>query len=177
MNLQAGWQASLIEQRTAWAIAALCVGLILAASSFPQWFDFSSEPAPRAGKSITPPAVQQAAATPKAAAAHGSKPVHHVQQPIQHKLPAAVKKSPEKPTATSNPASGYYIQMGAFKGNQRAKAMVSRLQQQGFTAHVIKRNQLHAVWIGPTNDRTGADQLHQRIARHLPGKGFIVHQN
>ena len=41
MSESANWQASLLEQRMAWGIAAGCIILVVLASARPEWFDFS----------------------------------------------------------------------------------------------------------------------------------------
>jgi len=72
--------------------------------------------------------------------------------------------------------SGYYVQLGAFKEQTRAKGLADRLSHLGWPSHIIARGQLHAVWAGPATTRKKAEQLQKAIAAKLGNEGFIFHQ-
>jgi len=167
MEKQAGeWQASLIEQRTAWGIAAGCMILVVIASARPDWFDLStwSQPSKRAESVAT--TLQPS--PPKAVVSQARPPAMH---------PPSVRPHHHQAAAASI-ANGYYVQMGAFQQRSRAQGMVRHLKKRGWKA-VLTTTQggLHAVWIGPKRTRSEAETLLKIIRTKLKNKGFIVHQH
>jgi len=77
----------------------------------------------------------------------------------------------------SAPASGYYVQLGAFGEKPRAQGLVDQLKRQGWSAVISpKPNGLHAVWAGPEKDHAEAEKLQKAIEKKMKTKGFIVQQ-
>ncbi|MFQ5519455.1 MAG: SPOR domain-containing protein [Mariprofundus sp.] len=192
MTTSGEWQASLLELRTAWVIAACCIALIFTASVRPDWFEFptpnpdlqqqfesveSAKKTEPVRAAIQPqkiePAVQHAqpqAEKPAAVAPAQSKPV------VSPKPPAAIVKA-KQPAATSSAiANGYYVQIGAFKERSRAQGLTDQLKRQSWNTVIVeKKPGLHAVWIGPKQHRGEAEALLKSIDLKLKRNGFIIH--
>ncbi len=185
MSESGNWQASLLEQRMAWGIAAGCLILVLLASSRPGWFDFSApRPTASVSKQLTKQAVAQPLVTPTTHAARHTQPAVHPEPPATaaKTAPATHAKRNIKPSrrpvkAHVTIADGFYIQLGAFHERPRARGLADQLKRKGFPAVIISKSDgLHAVWVGPKHSRGGAEKLLQAIHRKLKHKGFIIHQ-
>ncbi len=173
------WQASLLEQRIAWGIAACCIILVFLASTRPEWFEL---PAP------TPQQVVNK--EPNRKTSHPAPVIHHHQ--VETPLEAPVKTQPSKPKPkkrlvvttpkTKTPdttviASGFYVQIGAFHERHRAQGLTDQLKRKGWKAVIsTRKNRLYAVWVGPKQTHASAEKLLLTIQRKLKSKGFIVHQ-
>lgn len=119
-------------------------------------------PTPRAAEPVqpAPPAVQPP--QPK----EPERPAPRTPAPVPEPKPA-----PAKPSV----ATGYYIQIGAFKDAQRAKDLAGTLRQQWQKIQVVERpNRLHAVWVGPYPSRALAKQDQPRLARAAKTDSFII---
>ncbi len=199
------WQASLFEQRTAWAIALCAIVIIVIAASQPQWFQFTAEPETSqqvhqqpvsktiTRKSVSAP-VAQAAQTKHATASPTktpakTKPVrttssknksNHQPNHLPNPKPATLSHA-KHPTAALNASGigkGFYVQIGAFKDKNRAQRLNNKLKKKGWSVHIISRkSSLHAIWIGPKSTRKKAEELLKTIQRKLNYKGFIVQNN
>jgi len=179
------WQASIIEQRTAWAVAACSLILILTAASQPQWFELAT-PAQHNTPQQTKHVATKAVAQPKAVQTTAKKPAHssavapikqQASKPKARSKPvASTKKNHIPPPAKTNlTAPGFYVQIGAFKAQDRAQRLKNKLTKQGWHAHIMHRKSaLHAIWIGPKSTHHKAEQLLKTIQRKLHYKGFIV---
>ncbi len=174
MSEPGNWQASLLEQRMAWGIAAICIMLVMLASARPEWFDFTT-PHPT-------PVAKQTQSTSTKHAATRQRQTH----PTRAKPPAtAAKKAPvihakaktsplAKPTAITG---GFYVQVGAFKEHLRARGLADQLKRQGSSVVIVsKKDGLHAVWIGPKKTRAEAEKLLKTMHLKHNNKGFIIHQ-
>jgi len=179
------WQASLVEQRTAWAVAACSLILILTAASQPQWFDFST-PAqhhtqPQAKQSTTKTTLHPQTKVAKVSVkkvSHTKAVVKTKHQPSSPKIknkPAVATKQQHAPSQASLSPLGFYVQIGAFKAQDRAHRLKNKLTKQGWHAHIMRRkSDLHAIWIGPESSHAKAATLLKNIQRKLHYKGFIV---
>jgi len=170
------WQASLLEQRTAWGIAACCITLVFLASARPEWFEFREvapqqhtvKKSPSKKIPLPPPVIQ-----------------HH---PVEtHTQQSVLKPKIKTPPVTTAPkthvskasaiAGGFYVQVGAFHERPRARGLTDRLKKKGWSAVIsVRKNGLYAVWIGPKKTSASAGKLLEAIQRKLKIKGFIVHQ-
>ncbi len=197
---QGGWQASLLEQRLAWGVAAGCIVLAVLAAHRPEWFDFSApapEPAaeqtriapslPLAGRDVS--AVSHSAAVAKKPAPAeptvvptrsdstrpGSTRTESTQSASSRSAHARVEQSrPPAPAAAIAP--GYYVQLGAFQQRARARGLADQLRRHGWHAVVVvaRAGGLHAVWAGPNRTRAAAESQQAAIQRKLRKRGFIV---
>jgi len=172
MEKQTGeWQASLIEQRTAWGVAAGCMMLVSLAAVRPDWFDLSTwlQPSKRA---------ESVATTLQSSPPQTSAPKAVVAQARPHAMHPPSVRAHHHHAAAATIANGYYVQMGAFQERSRAQGMVKHLKKRGWKAVLTTtRLGLHAVWIGPKRTRSEAERLLKIIRAKLKNKGFIVHQN
>jgi len=173
------WQASLLEQRIAWGIAACCIILVFLASTRPEWFEL---PTPPPQPIVKKEPIRN---TPRPAPV-----IHHhrVETPVE----APVKIQPAQPEPKKRPvvttpktkapdtrviASGFYVQIGAFHERLRAQGLADQLKRKGWKAVIsTRKNSLFAVWIGPKQTRASAEKLLVTIQHKLKSKGFIVHQ-
>jgi len=179
MSESGNWQASLLEQRMAWGIAAVCIMLVLLASARPEWFEFDLFAPPP--KQVT----KQAQTTPAKHVVTRQRQTHpatHARQPAKalKKAPAIHAKAKASPPTVAKHAAiadGFYVQLGAFKERPRAQGLADQLKRKGWaTVIAIKADGLHAVWVGPEKTRGEAEKLRKAIQRKLRNKGFIVHK-
>ncbi|MDX8406039.1 MAG: SPOR domain-containing protein [Mariprofundus sp.] len=166
------WHASGQEQRVAWIVTACCVITILAASYYPQWFDFSSAVNNQQEKPAS--TLHQTGTTPQKTAA--VEPVHRksvvvTDRPVLHNNSKTATAS-----TTVRPAAGYYIQFGAFRELARANKLADRLRHLGWKPQIVIRNKLHIVWVGPESSQAKAERLHATISKKMSNRGFIVHK-
>lgn len=73
-------------------------------------------------------------------------------------------------TEAANPgpaASGFAIQLGAFRDAAAAEALVARLRAQSFDAFVMSGEGWHRVRVGPVAERAVAEALAVRIHRAI----------
>ncbi|ATX80207.1 Cell division protein DedD (protein involved in septation) [Mariprofundus aestuarium] len=192
MTEQTTWQASAIEHRSAWIFALCCLLLILIASLKPDLFEFSQEevalPEQVEDTARDSDALAERIAPPVEEPAEAVKSTPEIEQPKAVVIPAkpvtsnrvitkkpAVKAVSSKTSST--PASGYYVQLGAFGEKPRAQGLVDQLKRQGWNAVIsAKPNGLHAVWAGPKKDHAEAEKLQKAIEKKMKTKGFIVQQ-
>jgi len=174
MAKSGNWQASLLEQRIAWAVATVCLILVLLTSTRPAWFDFStSGHKPVARHAATTP-VKHAIRKTNAPIKKAPPALRAVSPPKQHTVHSKTKQAPTKKVITV--ARGFYIQLGAFNERPRAQGLADRLQHQGWhTVIASTQGGLHAVWIGPKPTRRAAETLLKAVQARLKNKGFIVH--
>jgi len=189
------WQASQMEQRAAVIIAACCIIMVFAASLRPQWFDISwpefdsrqssdSQVVEPLQQEPLQPLVETAPTAPQSAVTPAqTSPQRAAAAPAPVISPATTLPASIKPVVTRRPplakpsvTTGYYVQLGAFKEQARAKGLADRLSHLGWPSHIIVRGQLHAVWAGPATTREKAEQLQKAIAAKLGNEGFIFHQ-
>jgi len=176
------WRASPGEFRTAWITASLCIVLIVIASAKPAWFESSRsnqtppthEPQPQPQASTEPPprhppAAATAQRDPNAQRRHSS---HATEAKPPHHATTSKRSAP-----ASQPAAGYYVQLGAFSTMQRATALLKRATRHGFPT-TIHRNKhaLFAVWVGPEAHKKAAEATRKRIKASLNLDGFIIRQ-
>jgi cell division septation protein DedD len=181
MSEPANWQASLLEQRMAWGIAASCIILVLLVFARPEWFEFDFS---------TPQHAPVASPVLTAQATHAASQQHKTQpKTLAKPHAAAVKKSPTAHSKTKTKpsphpvkkhtaiADGFYIQLGAFHERPRAQGLADQLKRSGWAAVITtKPGGLHAVWVGPKTTRSEAEKLSKAIHRKFKNKGFIVHK-
>jgi len=173
------WQASLLEQRMAWGIAASCIMLVLLASSRPEWFDFSTpQPKQAAKQTAAAHPAAQLRKTPVKKIHTKPHAIHPKQTTTAHaktktkstQTPVPVKKSPPI-------SSGFYVQLGAFQERPRAQGLADQIKRKGWRVVITtKKDGLHAVWVGPRKTRSEAEKLLNAIYLKLKNKGFIIHQ-
>jgi cell division septation protein DedD len=130
------------------------------------------EPKPEARPQPKPAEPKPVAAKPPAA------------KPVAEPKPAAPVK-PSAPTPTPNPVAaapaaakvGFAVQLGAFSDAAEAGAMRERLRAAGFTAFTeavnTDKGKLTRVRVGPTLDRSAADQLKSQIKAKTGIDGIV----
>ena len=95
--------------------------------------------------------------------------------------PAAPKPAAPKPAATPPPpaaaGTGVAVQVGAFRGQADADAMVARARSLGFSAFTERvatdQGTLLRVRIGPVATRAEADQLRERVRDRMGIDGLV----
>ncbi len=95
--------------------------------------------------------------------------------------PAAPKPAAPKPAATPPPpaaaGTGFAVQVGAFRGQADADAMVARARSLGFSAFTERvatdQGTLLRVRIGPVATRAEADQLRERVRDRMGIDGLV----
>jgi len=173
------WTATTAEIRTAWVTASLCMAVTITSFLWPQTKpEFGSKP------DITP-AKRSAAALKQPVPKAPSTPTKPVAQPKQISKTVEKLKPTPKPkkevkavasktvTATSL-ASGYYVQLGAFKDQKRAQTLAKKLTP-AWKTHIASRpNGMIAVWVGPYTTSKEATRYREKIASRTKLKGFVV---
>ncbi len=103
--------------------------------------------------------------------------------PKTEKIPPVKTASRHSPSPATNRRMGagnvlkygYYVQTGAFKDTAKARKMAALLQHSGWHARIIsKRNNLHAVLVGPSKTRKKAKNAKLKLARQSGIKGYII---
>ena len=88
--------------------------------------------------------------------------------------PSAVAES----GASSQPASGVYVQFGAFRSRENAESLLSRLRQQmewlAVRLHVLPREGLYRVHAGPYASQVEARQIANRIGDALGARPVLL---
>lgn len=95
--------------------------------------------------------------------------------------PAAPKPAAPKPAATPPPpaaaGTGFAVQVGAFRGQADADALVARARSLGFSAFIERvatdQGTLLRVRIGPVSTRAEADQLRVRVRDRMGIDGLV----
>lgn len=91
---------------------------------------------------------------------------------------AGPSPSPQAPATRAAAATGFAVQVGAFRSGGDAAALVSQLRGAGFTAFSEQvrtaNGELHRVRVGPELDRAAAERLKQRLPAPFSGNGLIV---
>lgn len=186
------WRASLTEYRIAWITACCGIALILLVSNWPELFT----PAPIPEKAAENRAGDAYMATEQARQIEPEKPSAPTaarqsdeEKPVARhplstaadakKLPDMAGKRPDRPVEEraanpAEPATGYYVQAGAFRDAAAAREVAGRLSRHGWPAIVVPRAGLHAVWAGPRQSRDAIEKLQQEIRGGLNITGFIV---
>lgn len=177
------WIAGQPEKRAALVIASL--SLILVAVAF-AWPLIGNEPtAPAAvetarqavpeqkaepAKRQTAPSLPAKQSGPVTPAAPAEKPADKTAVPAAASEQVVKSQAPQKEAL----GKGFYIQLGAFKDEQRATALAKRLGKSWHTHVVDRPNRLHAVWVGPYNSSALANQDKARISKAEKINGFIT---
>jgi cell division septation protein DedD len=177
------WIAKPTETRIAWVIASLCIAVAIGAFLWPQIKpDTNSKKAPSPIKSSA--AVVKQPEPPSRHRPVQTKPVvppKKASKPAEHAKPAP-KTSPNrvpskqliKPVASKTLASGYYVQLGAFKDQKRARTL-SRKLSPTWNTHIASRpGRMFAVWAGPYKTSKEASRYREKIASTAKLKGFVV---
>ncbi|MDT8376225.1 MAG: SPOR domain-containing protein [Mariprofundaceae bacterium] len=175
------WIATPAETRTIRVVTSLCIAVAIGALLWPQ-----IRPASDAGKpaaSIESPAVavkpQKSAhhsvrTSPVAEPGKAAGPAEQL-QPVPPPLPAsAPPKQPSSPVASKTVASGYYVQLGAFRDQKRARTLSGRLSPTWETHIASRPNGMLAVWVGPYATSGEASRAREKIASVAKLKGFVV---
>ena len=177
------WIATPAETRTVWVIASLCIAVTIVSFLWPQIKPVSDSGKPvalmepsatvikqPAAESLHNPVQTKSVVPPKKA----SKPAEHVKS-APSTLPNSVPpKQMVKPVASKTLASGYYVQLGAFKDQKRAQTLSSRLSPTWNTHIASRPNGMLAVWIGPYRTSKEASRYREKIASTAKLKGFVV---
>ena len=96
---------------------------------------------------------------------------------------ASTVKRPQQPTANIKPspkhhpaASGFYVQVGAFSDENRAKALMRQLRAKGVASiQVVEKSPgLYAVLIGPFSTRRQAEARQQHLLHAFRLKGYPI---
>ncbi|NWF38023.1 hypothetical protein F3F96_02565 [Mariprofundus sp. NF] len=188
MSGETNWQASVIEHRTAWIVAACCLLLIFIASLKPDLFTTSPE-------QVAEAEVKEERAKPLAKhlpATIAEEPERIEPEPVAEPIKPKTVIAPAKPVvkkevakqpvikaapSADEPGSGFYVQLGAFKEKPRAQGLIDQLRHHGWSGVLSKKtNGLYAVWAGPEQQRAEADKLQIAIEKKMKTRGFIVHQ-
>ena len=176
MSESTNWQASLLEQRMAWGIAACCIILVVLASGRPEWFDFFN-PNQKQVATLSPsgPAKHATAHQRKTHIQKAKKPTH-VSPPAKAPTVHAIDK-PKPAAKTEQIAGGFYVQLGAFKEYPRALGLADQIKRKGWHSIISPtKGGLHAVLVGPKQTRNEAETLLKSIQGRIKNKGFIVHR-
>jgi rare lipoprotein A len=91
--------------------------------------------------------------------------------------PSATQGNAVAPDLDAAPASGFYLQLGAFGDADKAEAERERLTQAGGALsrlEVVQSGELHRVFIGPFASRIDASEAAQRLPAALALKPVIV---
>jgi cell division septation protein DedD len=174
------WIATPAETRTVWVIASLCIAVTIGAFLWPQ-----IKPDSDSGK---PVALMEPSAAmtkrPGSASPHRpvqtksvvetGKPAERVKSAPKSSSNRAPSKQMAEPAASKTLASGYYVQLGAFKDQKRAQTLFSRLSPTWKTHIASRPNGMLAVWIGPYRTYKEASRHREKIASTAKLKGFVV---
>jgi len=177
------WIATPTETRMAWSIASLCIAVTIAAFLWPQ-----IKPVSDSGKSVTlikPSAVvakqpeskpphRPVQTRPVAPPKKTDKPAERVKSAPKTLLNSVPPKQTAEPVASTALASGYYVQLGAFKDQKRARTLFSRLNPTWKTHITSRPNRMFAVWVGPYPTHKEASRYREKIASTAKLKGFVV---
>lgn len=100
--------------------------------------------------------------------------------PARHPNDATQTRRSDKPNASPHrkraaPAvHGYFVQLGAFRNQTRARALMARLKSLGWRVHLQpKSDQLHAVMVGPWPKQDSARKARGRL-RQQGFSGFVL---
>jgi N-acetylmuramoyl-L-alanine amidase len=74
------------------------------------------------------------------------------------------------------PAIVYRVQVGAFRQEENAEALVRQLKAKGFDPVVSQREGLYRVQIGAYRDRAAADRLIEDLRSHRYRDVFVVQE-
>jgi len=151
------WQASKREYHSAVGIAIAAIILALVAASKPAWFTHpSTSQAPTDDISTSPHVTAQAAHSRHSKASHPSHP--------------SLTTQPAKQSA-----AGFYIQIGAFKSQTAAERLARRAKRHGWSVSIhLRSNGLHAVWVGPEQNRRAAEALQRTIRAKLHTSSYLI---
>jgi DedD protein len=128
----------------------------------------------------SPPRAQSAAHTPSAG--HTQSPAHTQPPTVQPSKPRVAKAKanaqPQKSSAPSTSESGWAVQLGVFASRENAERLAVEVRVKGFNVSVSPvasgSRKLYRVRVGPTADRTAAEELQGRLkAAGRPG-GTVV---
>lgn len=177
------WIATPTETRMAWSIASLCIAVAIAAFLWPQIKPDSGSEKSSTLMKPTAAMVKRSESVslhrpvqtkPVAPSKKASKPTEHV-KPAPPTLPNSVApKQMAEPVASKTLASGYYVQLGAFKDQKRARTLFSRLSPTWKTHIASRPNGMHAVWVGPYRTYKEASRYREKITSTAKLKGFVV---
>lgn len=82
------------------------------------------------------------------------------------------------PSPAAASATGFAVQLGAFRSQSDAQALVNQLRGGGFTVFSERvetaNGTLHRVRVGPERDRAGAERLKARLPAPHSANGMIV---
>ncbi|WP_255505374.1 SPOR domain-containing protein [Alkalisalibacterium limincola] len=82
------------------------------------------------------------------------------------------------PAAGAAPSTGFAVQLGAFRSEGDAAALVNQLRGAGFTVFSERvqtaNGTLHRVRVGPELDRAAAERLKSRLPAPHSANGMIV---
>jgi DedD protein len=88
-------------------------------------------------------------------------------QPMSRGNEAPVTDTPAPPVTNSDSAPGFAVQLGAFRDETAAAALVARLRSRNFDAFVMSGEGWHRVRVGPLPERDAAVALAERIHRAI----------
>lgn len=174
------WIATPAETRTVWAIASLCIAVTIVSLLWPQIKPDSDSGKPVALMEPSVAVTKQPAAkslhTPVQTkhAVEPGKPAERVKSAPKSSSNRAPSKQMAEPVASKTLASGYYVQLGAFKDQKRARTLASRLSPTWNTHITSRPSGMLAVWIGPYRTSKEASRYREKIASTAKLKGFVV---
>jgi len=167
------WTTTPAETRIAWITASLCVVVIIVAFLWPQIKpDSASESKSiqtKTAKTIPAPSL---AKSPPVISKPATKPVEKPKTAPQAKK--RVKVTVTKAIPAKSLASGYYIQLGAFKDSTRAQKLSKKLASTWKTHITSRPNGMLAVWNGPYATFKEASLYREKITSTTKLKGFVV---
>lgn len=95
--------------------------------------------------------------------------------------PGESKPARAAPTGSSRAdphAATWVVQLGSFSGERNAKALETRLRNQGYGAYVdklpVKRGTMFRVRVGPAASRSQATELQARLQKDSNLRGMVV---
>ncbi|MFC1545958.1 SPOR domain-containing protein [Pseudomonadota bacterium] len=125
----------------------------------------------RGGRICTAP-LQSLAKSPPVISKPATKPVEKPKTAPQAKK--RVKVTVTKAIPAKSLASGYYIQLGAFKDSTRAQKLSKKLASTWKTHITSRPNGMLAVWNGPYATFKEASLYREKITSTTKLKGFVV---
>ena len=167
------WTTTPAETRTAWITASLCVVVIIVAFLWPQIKpDSGSESKRVQAKTTKTVTTAPVAKAPPLISKPATKPVEKPKAALQAKK--RVKSTVTKAIPAKSLASGYYVQLGAFRDSTRARKLSKKLAPTWKTHITSRPNGMLAVWNGPYATFKEASLYREKIISTTKLKGFVV---
>lgn len=102
-------------------------------------------------------------------------------EPAPTKQPVVAEKKVEPAKPAPLASEGYVVQIASFQQQEQATALSTKLAQKGFAtftqpADLGAKGLWHRVYCGPFGEKTGADQVAERLLREEKLNGLVRKQ-